>query len=277
MRIVPASSSAVDFVCALVGPERVAGVPEQAIDYSILHSSDERWAKTPRFYAYQAEPLLALAPDLVVVCPYQSRDTSERLKDGGVALFELGEIANWRDARAALLAVGERIGEKPKAEALAVDLDRRVAALVETASRRHAVRAMCYSNFGSQGWTAGSKTTIDEIMGLAGVTNVVAVAGREGHQTTSFEELITLDPDVIIVGEPLSTPASSAGDRGGASEQLLMHEASLSGLRAVREHRILPLPAWFFATGSHEMVHGAELLSSEVDALLARSSGAAKQ
>ncbi|MCC6407495.1 MAG: ABC transporter substrate-binding protein [Planctomycetes bacterium] len=276
-RIVPASATAVDFVCALVGPERIAGVPEQAIDYSILHSDDPRWAATPRFFAYQAEPVLALEPDLVVVCPYQSRDAHERLEGGGVPVFQLTEVATWDEARAMLLAVGDRLGERTKADELVADLDRRVAALERAAEARKGVRAMCYSNFGSQGWSAGSHTTIGEIMRLAGVTNVVAESGRRGHLTVSFEELIQLDPDVIVVGAPLTTPSSSAGDRGGASEALLLREPTLAGLRAVRDRRILVLPAWLFATGSHEIVHAAELLSEELDQLLARTSEAGRR
>ena len=42
-RVVPASATAVDFVAALVGPERIAGFPEQALEYSSLHD-DARFA-----------------------------------------------------------------------------------------------------------------------------------------------------------------------------------------------------------------------------------------
>ncbi|MCK6446402.1 MAG: ABC transporter substrate-binding protein [Planctomycetes bacterium] len=277
-RIVAASATAVDFVCALVEPERVVGVPEQAVDYSVLHARADgssvpprdEWARAKRFYAYEAEPVLALEPDLVLVDPYQSRDTTARLREAGVDVLELPEVRDVAGAIRALRSVAERVGATERAATLCADLERRIAALAATRARRASVRALCYSNFGSQGWTAGADTTIAEVMRLAGLRNLAAEAGRVGHGTIAFEELLGLDPDLVIVSAPLSTPAGSAGDRGGASEAILLTEPTLASLRAVREKRVLVLPAWLFATGSHEMVPAAEELASAVDRLLAR-------
>jgi ABC-type Fe3+-hydroxamate transport system substrate-binding protein len=105
---------------------------------------------------------------------------------------------------------------------------------------------------------------------LAGLHNAVAERGTVGHVGFTFEELLALDPDVIVVSRPLKMPEGPSGDRGGAAEKILYGEASLAGLRAVRERRVVSLPAWLFATGSHELVHGAEVLADEVEALLAR-------
>lgn len=268
--VLAASSTASDIVCALLEPARVAGVPEQAQEYSVLHDGAAAWAATPRFSIYLAEPVLALRPDLVIVDPWQSPDTSERLRSAGVDVLELPRIDTFAQARAALLKVGARLGESARAEELARALDARVEALRAKAGARGGLRALVYSNFGAQGWTAGSQTTIDEILRLAGLVNAAAEKGRVGHQTLSFEELLALDPDVIIVGRPLAMAAGSAGDRGGASEELLLGEPALASLRAIRERRIVALPAWLFATGSHEMVTGAEFLAAEIDRMLAR-------
>jgi ABC-type Fe3+-hydroxamate transport system substrate-binding protein len=138
--------------------------------------------------------------------------------------------------------------------------------------KRPKLRALCYSNFGEGGSTAGSETTLDEMMRLAGLTNAAAAIGRVGHGGLDFEQLLELDPDLILCSQPLRMQAGPAGDRGGASEQLLYAEPRLAGLRAVRERRVLSLPAWLFATGSHEIVHAAEELGLRVDEMLARLS-----
>ncbi len=274
-RVVAASATAADMVCSLIGPERVAGVPDQALDYSILHAGDPRWRSTPHFAVYQAESVLALHPDLVVACSYQSHDTSERLEESGVHVVKLREVESYDDARRALLELAPELDADDAARELVAKLDRRVAALRANSGARRGVRALCYSNFGAQGWSAGSKTTIDEMMKLAGLTNIVAEKGGEGHRTMTFEELIVLDPDLILVGEPLTETASgSAGDRGGASESILLSEASLKNLRAVREKRIVALPAWLFATDSQELVTGAEVLAERVDRALSTLRGA---
>ena len=270
VRIVPSSASAVDFVAALVGPERIAGFPEQALEYSSLHD-DARYADHPSFRAFLAEPVLMLGPDLVISDPWQARDTQERLREAGVVVLTLPEVANYEEARAVLEDLGQRLDVEERARELIAGLDARVAALLQRAEARGTpLRSMTYYNFGSAGFSAGSRTTVNELMRLAGLENLVASAGREGHVPVTFEELLVFDPDLIIVSLPLKQGAGHAGDRGGASSELLHSEASLAGLRAVREDRIIGLPAWLFATASHELVGSAEALADEVEALLLR-------
>ena len=269
-RIVPTSATAVDLVTDLVEPGRIAALPAQAAEYSRIVALEGALPGTPRFEAYLAEPVLAHRPDLVVVDPWQAPDTSARLRRAGVAVFALPEVHTFEAARAALLQLGDVLGAAARAEELAAELDRRVERLAERAVARSPLRALCYSNFGASGWSAGSETTVHEILRLAGLRNAVAEAGRVGHVGLSFEALLVHDPDVIVVSRPLAMPAGAAGDRGGASEAVLLAEPSLAGLRAVRERRIVSLPAWLYATGSHEMVRAAEVLAGEVDALQRR-------
>lgn len=269
-RIVPASATAVDMLVALVEPARIAGFPSQALDYSTVSTSDPALAARVKFDAYQAEPVLALEPDLVVIDPWQALETTQRLREADVRIFVLPEIASWPDARAALLSLAAELDAGARARELVAALDARVERLSASASSKGRLRALCYSNFGAAGSTAGARTTIDEMMRLAGLVNLIAERGASGHVEISFEELLVLDPEVILVSRPLSLGEAHTGDRGGASERLLYGEPSLRGLRAVREKRIVALPAWLFATGSHELVRGAEELERAIDALRER-------
>ena len=269
-RVVPASATAVDVVAALLEPERVAGFPEQALEYSSLHELPEGWDELPRFRVFHAEPVLHLLPDLVVVDPWGAPDTNRRIQQAGVPLLHLPKVKTWDDARSTLLLAGRVFGVEARAEELAAELDGRVEALMAGGAERGGLRAMTYSNFGSVGMSAGADTTMHIQMSLCGLVNAAAEDGKRGHFQISFERLLVIDPDLILVSRPLSQPAGPSGDRGGASESILLNESTLADLRAVRERRIVSLPAWLFATESHELVSGAEALAREVDALLAR-------
>lgn len=269
-RVVPASATAVDIVTALVGPERIAGFPVQALEYSTLHDERPPFDELPRFEAYLAEPVLALRPDLVVIDPWQAPETTQRLREAGVAVHALPEVSDLEGALAALDGVAHALREPRAGAALANELRARAAALRERAARRPTLRALCYSNFGGAGSSAGSGTTLHAMMELVGLVNLTAERGARGHVGTSFEDLLALDPDVIVVSQPLKMDEGPSGDRGGASERLLRGESSLAGLRAVREARIIALPAWLFATGSHELVRGAEALEAELSRLQQR-------
>jgi len=265
-RIVATTARAVEFLADLCEPERLVGFPDQALEYATLDAAMEAaLAPATRFYAYAAEPVLRLAPDLVVADLWQSADTHGRLRASGVPLLILPELVGWDDVRTTLLALGTLLDRDAIASALVADGEARMAALAARGVPRQ--RAMVYSNFGAKGFSAGAGTSIHEIMVLAGLANVVAEDGGRGHLDMTFEQLLRIDPDVIIVSEPLAIPAAHTGDRGGASAALLLAEPSLAGLRAVRERRIVALPAGLFASNSHRMVRAAEVLATAVEAL----------
>lgn len=274
MRIVPASATAVDYAVALAGLERIVGVPQQAVEYSVLHEGRPEPGPIVRFEAYLAEPILALRPDWVLIDPWQAPDTTARLREVGVPVATLPSVNSVEESIAALEWLGNELGERERASELGAKLQARVDAVRAASKTRPRRRAIAYSNFGGAGSTAGSGTTVDSLFKVVGVDNVMTARGLQGHGGITFEDLLALDPDLIVVSEPLRMGEGASGDRGGASERLLRSEASLSGLRALREDQLVALPAWLFATGSHELVSAAEELARRMDALDARTRAA---
>lgn len=268
LRVFPASASVVDFLVALAQPERVVALPEQALDYASVPSDVAGWTSIPRFSAYVAEAVIACSPDLVIAEPWQDANTSERLRSAGIEVVVLPEVRTWKEARATLLGVGQMLALEAGAQKLVRELDLRVEKLAALPGPRRGLRVMSYSNFGSGGSSAGANTTVHEQIVLAGMQN--ALGERDGHVQVSFEDLIALDPDLILVSKPLHGSEGTQGDRGGASQRLLENEPSLRGLRAIKNHRVVALPPNLFATGSQSIVAAAEALAAAVDGILAR-------
>jgi len=269
VRIVAASATAVDIAVTVAGLERMAGVPSQALEYSLLHEGRPEPRPIARFDAYLAEPVLALRPDLVVIDPWQAPETSAQLRAAGVSVFALPTVRDFPEARAALAAAGEAFGDADFTARALADFDARLARVRERRVER-GWRGLAYSNFGGAGSTAGKGTTIDALFEVLGIVNLVGERGTVGHTGMTFEDLLALDPDLILVSEPLRMGDGPSGDRGGAAERILRGDPSLASLRAVREDRIVALPAWLFATGSHELVTAAEELERRVATLAAR-------
>lgn len=268
-RVVPASARSIDFCAALLPPERIAGCPEQAIEYTTLGDREAAYAERPRFREYLAEPVMAFEPDLVLADPWSAGDTRERLEDAGIPVIVLPDSSNWKAACEVLALLGRVFGEEERARSEIAAIEARVEALAARA-RGKSLRAVAYSNFGSQGFSAGSKTTLDDAMRLAGIENLAASAGLEGNIGFTFEQLLSFDPDAIVISLPLRAERGHTGDKGGAAERLLVDEVMLKDLRAVRERRFLRLPAGLFASGSHGIVRAAEVLADERDRLLGR-------
>jgi len=262
-RIIPASAGLVDLLTALVPPERIAALPRQALGFSGLRDAASPYLARPQFGVYAAEPLLAMDPDLVVADSWQTADTGDRLREAGVAVLEVGRMERLEQVRATLRLLARATGSEADCEALLAGLDLRLAALEESAPRRAGLRALAYTNGGTGGWAAGAGTTADEWITLAGMTNAAAEAGRVSHVRFTFEELLLLDPDVIVVSAP-----DGAGEDGGTAA-LLRSEPALASLQAVRNERIVPMPAWLYDTISQHIVTAAEVLVRGVDDKLA--------
>lgn len=261
-RILLGNSAAVDMVSELVGPGRVAAVPEQAWTYSRLAQDAGAFAGVPSFARFEAETVLTFDPDLVVCDPWAAVETVARLRELGVAVLTLPQVHRLEDVRESLHILGRVLGAEERAAEVVADLNARVAALEASAAGRRGSTAVSYSNSGAGGWSAGEGTTNHELMRLVGLRNLTAEEGRSGHVRMSFEELLALDPDFVVVGD------FRPGSEPGEAARFLYGEPALATLTAVREERVLLVSGRLFAASSQELVRGAEELARDVDRAL---------
>lgn len=258
-RIVPGNCSAAELLAVLVAPERFAALPEQIDAYSTLDAKVGPLARVPRYARYVGENVIALAPDLVVTHVWQNQDTTAALASRGIPVLVLQSATTFEEVKTSLHAVGRAVHAQERAAQVERSLDARVAQLAASAAPRAKLRAFVYSNDGTGGTTAGARTSIDTVIRLAGLRNASAEAGLEGHVPADFERVLAIDPDLFVVG------AQAAGEGGSATRNVIEGAASLAGLRAVRERRIVVLSAALLSADSLGIVDAAEALAGEVD------------
>ena len=105
-----------------------------------------------------------------------------------------------------------------------------------------------------------------KILLAAGLKNAAAEGGIKGHVKITSEQVIQLDPDVILIG------AGYERDRG--FRQSLESDAQLSTLKAIKEKRIIEVPARSVLTVSHHVADAVETLVEAVNRLLTTKGGA---
>ncbi len=261
-RILPANSGVLEFLFALVEPERVVAVPAAAVSYSALPRASRAWRDRPFFPSYTAESILALEPDLVLSHAWQSPETTARILDAGIPAVSSPLPHTWEEVLDTLRFLGRVLGEDERARDVERDLQTRIAALRRSPHFDAGIRALSYSNLGTGGTTAGTGTTIDIVLGLAGIENAAAAAGLSGHASIDHERLLSLEPTVILV-------ATDEGDTGvPPSVSYLTGTPALATLDAIEHHRIAFLPIELFTTTSLELVRAAEQLQAELDRVL---------
>ena len=262
-RIIPANAGVVDMITALVDPARIAALPTTADDWSRLAGHPGDYVDHPRYAEFKAENVLAHEPDLIVTSPFNAPDTIRSIEEAGVPVlkmpdtFDLDTVIESLELLGALLDVDDRTNEVIAA------IRKRESALLARAESRPTLRAIAYANYGFGGTGQGSESTQHEVFRLAGLRNALAEAGHVGVVKLNYEDLLALDPDLIVV--------SHREDNGiGVTSDLLREEPALADLRAVREERILSLPARHFFTVSQELLNGGEALADELDRWLAK-------
>lgn len=271
VRVIPANTAAAEFLAALIGADRFAALPEQADDYSSFDFHSPGFSSVPRFPRYVAEPLLVLRPDLVVTHEWQEGETSGVLRAQKIPVLVLKSAQSYADIRDTLVQLGQALQVEAKSAAVIADLDRRVEILRAKAADRAGLRALEYTNGGNGGSTAGTNTTGDTMIRLAGLRNAAAEAGIDGHARLDFETLIGLDPDVIVVA------AQARGEGGSATKAVLESTSALARLSAVKNARIIVLPAALMSSDSPSLIDAAEQLAAAVDRMLAPKKAASKK
>ncbi len=258
-RVFADSATGFDLMLALLPRERFAGVVSTALRYSAVARTAQELGDLPRPEGFHAEDVLALGPDLVLVSDWRPPAVPDLLRARGISTVRLPTPATWEDLEQLVTFAAALFAEEAAGDELLQELRARRATLAAPSDRSD-LRVLAYSNFGTSGYCAGSRTSWDLMIELAGMRNAAAEAGIEGNSAIDLERVLQLDPDVLLVSE---------SEEGGDSPTLAVlrtHEAARE-LRAVKEQRWVVLPVHLHATSSHHLLDAAEALARGVDAL----------
>jgi iron complex transport system substrate-binding protein len=232
----------------LVPVERVVGVTFLADDPEISNVAGHYPRGIHRLRDMNVEQLVALAPDLVCVAPYNTADALTLLERSGLSLYRNEALEGINAIEAGVERLARRVGELERGRTLAAsmrDRRRRLADRLHDLPRRPRVL------YWASGVTAGRGTTIDDIIREAGGANVAAELGLEGSPEISPERVVAADPEVVLL------PRWRAEERRDSiNNHPILHQ-----LRAVREGRVVTIEGRYLTSVSPHVVAGAERLA----------------
>jgi iron complex transport system substrate-binding protein len=240
-----------EILSELVPPERIVCVTYLADDPEISNVPGFYPDGIPRLRDTAPERILGLNPDLVCVAPYNSADFLKVMERAGFATYRNDACHNMDEIEAGILALGKRVGEPGRAQELVERMRVRRKQLVRRLQDvPHRPRVLYWS----AGFTAGHRTTIDDIIREAGGRNVATERNLEGSAEISPEQVIAADPEYILLSR------WSADERAGHIENhpLLRH------VRAVQEKRVIAIEGRYLTSVSHFVVEGAERLAGKL-------------
>jgi len=209
-RIVSIGPSNTEFLFALGVGDRVVGTDD--------FSDEPAAAKTKEHVGggkVSLEKVVSLRPDLIVTVKF-SDGTIEALSQTNAAVLVIDPQGAADVARSATL-IGQAVGAD--GAKLARDIQAQLDAVKAKTDPAPKVKVFHEVDASDPAkiYTVGPGSFIDDLIKLAGGTNVFASA-KTAYPTVSGEEIVRTDPDVIVLGDALyGTSVESVASRPGWS------------------------------------------------------------
>ena len=204
---------------------------------------------------FAPEEVVALEPEVIIASRFTNADTVALMNGANIPVARtslensaLGNVPN-------ILLIGYLIGAEAEAIKLADEIEARMQVVADALPDGEKPRVLSVSKWTSA-FAAGSDTTEGGIIEQAGGINAAADSGIEGHQQVSIESIAAINPDVIIVPQPLE----------GANTFIeeLTSSPALADVPAVKSGQIYYVLPRYHTTLSHWNVRGVEDLASRL-------------
>ena len=226
--------------------ERVVGISRLADDprYSLVADT---WPSGVERMPLSSESLLAKDPDLVIIADFTAVETKTMLSSAGLPTLQLSGFSGFADYRAHVRAIGEAVGATEQAQALREAFDRE---LGEPPSGPRTLAAVSWND----GNVAGRATTFDDVARAAGLANLAAERGIDGHQPITLEQLVAWNPAVLVVPCPNEADACARIERETATRP------GISATAAAREGLIVAVPSRYLYSVGRGMLETVAIL-----------------
>jgi iron complex transport system substrate-binding protein len=243
-RIVPLAPSLTEILFALDAGDWVVGVTDHA-DYP-PEAGDK--PSVGGGVDPNMEAIVALQPDLVLASADTNRwDTLVRLERLKIPVFGVKPIGV-DGVLASIARVGEVLGRSPQAEKLIGEMRRRMTAVSERVSA-FARPTVLYVVWIDPLIVAGRETVIDDLIHLAGGTNIVQAPGFPRY---GLEQVVMHPPDLIVL----------AFDRGGLEDGEVLHRLPVwREIRTVRDGAVRVIDAGMTNRPGPRIAEAVELLA----------------
>jgi len=239
-----------EILTALVPPERLAGVTYLVDEPGLSDVAKLLPPDLPRIHA-EAETMLALRPDLVVLASYTRATTVRLLAAAGIPVLRFQWYRSFADIMDSIRMLAAAVGADDNGARLVDDMRRRIADVERRAQALARPRVLYY---GGGGYSAGADTLIDAMITLAGGHNVARDVGLQGQARLPLEIAVSLRPEVILVSE---WERVTGGNRAAA----FLHHPVWADVPAVREGRVHGIKGAWLTSVSHYSVKALEAIA----------------
>ena len=225
----------------VVGVTNYCNYPEEALEKE----------KVGGFSDVDIERIVAINPDLILAEDMHKLEVIPALEQLGFTVIALVPH-NLQEVMDSIVLIGRITGATEKASEIVVDMSQKIEAITDETDRLEETEKpkVLYVIWHAPMMSVGRDTRIHELIRLAGGINIAALAG-EGYPTLTLEEIINIDPQVIIVDSE-------------ASLDFVLDESRLSGVAALIDNRVYNIDPDLSNRPTSRIVEALELMAKMI-------------
>lgn len=230
-RIVPIGVSTEDMVLSMVTPDRVAAIgmlPNNVPDVS---------GRIKGRVKSNTESLLSVQPDLVIMPDWVSPENISEIRGMNIPLYVYKTPGTIQEAKEVMGELAKVLKASDDSLIAAMDKD---LADIDSIVKAHPDKAsqvvVMYTRLGVNG---GKGSTFDDMCGYMKVTNGAAAIGLGLTDNGTREDLIRINPDVIII----PSDAYNQDQYSEVNMDQLYSDPALQGVKAIQNHRVYTVDA----------------------------------
>ncbi|MHB1485480.1 MAG: ABC transporter substrate-binding protein [Saccharofermentanales bacterium] len=249
---------------------RIAGISAWGDSAATSATADKAKAVKSRVESKNAEGIVSIGPDLVILDTFNDADgaLSKTLGEAGITVLLMSSPTDFDEIRDAIVTLTTATGDLPKGADIIAQLNNTLIAIktkTDTLPASKKLTAMYYEDsYGNAGMLAayGKNSPFNAIAEAAGLTNVCDLAD---YSPVNKEKVVgEWKPQVLVVPSNIYDSNGQAVDEKGATIiAAIKNDPLLKNLPAVKNNRIFALSQKYSGSTSQYMAKAVEELAKD--------------
>lgn len=197
------------------------------------------------------EAVLQLSPDLVVVSRFADEAYMTRLREQGIVVFDLGEMRGVHDTLRQIQWLSSLLNLPERGKRIANNYIRNLKALEQATELLEKPSGIYLNIHGDQFFGGTDGSSYADLLHYGGVIDLAAQQGFKGWPQYNVEQLMKLDPPLIITAP--------------GRQKMICEHTLLSRLSACKsKEAIIELPSGFLNDPGLGLVYAAQSLQTSI-------------
>ena len=253
-RIASLSVSADEMLLGLVGVERLQAVSAWSGDPSVSCIAEQVKQIPQRLRGGNAEAILALKADLVVVPDYTREEVVKTLREAGCLVYVCKTPHRLEEVKSTLRELGKLVQEEQQAENMVRELEQRLQKITRQVAAIPQEQRLEVLLLQENGSYYAPDSSFREVCELAGLQDAAQKLHYSYPCILSQEEIVLLNPDAFIIEDWNYDGRHDAK----VLQKFVLSNKAYAGTKAYEQQRAILIPASHLLTVSQYMVEGIE-------------------